>query len=88
MGGSIKGGIQQRREKCLLQVAEEQQMLNAFYVTPDHFDDDAAFQLVQEDVLLLQEHRGYAIKHDIYVDWALDYKVENDFSTEDSCSFA
>ena len=83
--GSIKGGIQQRREKCLLQVAEEQQMLNAFYVIPDHFDDDAAFQLVQEDVLLLQEHRGYAIKHDIYVDWALDYKVENDFSTEDSC---
>lgn len=83
--GTIEGGIQQKREQCLFQVVLEQQNKNVYYVTPEGFDYDAAFCLVKEDVLIRQPHWGYAVKHDMYVDWALEYIVDKDCASEMSC---
>lgn len=83
--GEIQGGIQKKRETCLLQIVKEQQISNNFFVTPDNIDYDAAYSLIQEDVLIEQPHRGYAVKHDIYVDWALEYIVEQDCNTDVAC---
>lgn len=78
--GTVKGGSQQKREMCLLTIVDEQQEKGSYYVTPAGLDYDAAYDLVQEEVLLEQPHKGYAVKHDIYVDWALDYIIERDFN--------
>ena len=83
--GSIQGGMQQKREKCLLQIVSEQQTQNTFFVNPSNIDYDVAYCLVQEDVLIEQPHRGYAVKHDLYVDWALEYIVEQECRTEANC---
>lgn len=83
--GTTRGGSQQKREECLLQIVAEQQMKNAFFVTPANMDHDAAFSLIQEDVLIEQPHRGYAVKHDLYVDWALEYIVEQECTTDSAC---
>ena len=83
--GTTRGGIQQKREECLLRIVYEQQAKNSFYVTPAQIDHDAAYSLVLEDVLIEHPHRGYAVKHDLYVDWALEYMVEQDCSTDAAC---
>lgn len=83
--GTTRGGSQQKREECLLQIVAEQQTKNDFFVTPAHIDHDAAFSLMQEDVLIEQPHRGYAVKHDLYVDWALEYIVEQECTTDSAC---
>ena len=77
--GTTKGGSQQKREKCLLSVVSEQQSKRAYYVLPVGVDHDMAYALVKEDVLIQHPHKGYAVKHDIYVDWSLDYILDNDF---------
>lgn len=84
--GQQRGGQQQKREECLLQVVEEQQSRTAYYVNPSGLDHDTAYTLVQEDVLIQHPHKGYAVKHDIYVDWALDYIVERDFNDDNRIS--
>lgn len=84
--GTTRGGAQQKREECLLQIVVEQQTKNAFFVTPTNVDHDAAYSLIQEDVLIEQPHRGYAVKHDLYVDWALEYIVEKDCNTNSACA--
>jgi len=84
--GTTRGGAQQKREECLLQIVVEQQTKNAFFVTPTNVDHDAAYSLIQEDVLIEQPHRGYAVKHDLYVDWALEYFVEKDCNTNSACA--
>ena len=83
--GTTRGGTQQKREECLLQIVLEQQIKSAFFVTPANVDHDAAYSLIQEDVLIEQPHRGYAVKHDLYVDWALEYIVEQECSTDVAC---
>lgn len=83
--GTIRGGVQQKREECLVQIVSEQQTQNAYYVTPANIDHDAAYSLIQEDVLIEQPHRGYAVKHDLYVDWALEYIVEKECCTDAAC---
>ena len=84
--GTTRGGTQQKREECLLQIVIEQQTKNTFFVTPTNVDHDAAYSLIQEDVLIEQPHRGYAVKHDLYVDWALEYIVEKDCNTNSACA--
>lgn len=84
--GQQRGGQQQKREECLLQVVEEQQSRTAYYVNPDGIDHDTAYTLVQEDVLVQHPHKGYAVKHDIYVDWALDYIIERDLGDDNNIS--
>lgn len=83
--GSVRGGEQQRREECLFQIVKEQQQKGAFAVSPVGIDHAAASKLVDEDVLAEHPHRGYSVKHDLYVDWALDFSVERDFDTQTSC---
>lgn len=83
--GRIRGGNQQKREECLIQIVEEQQQKRNYFVNPQGIDHDIAFALVQEDVLTLMPHKGYAVKHDLYVDWTLDYILERDFSSVDDC---
>lgn len=83
--GTIRGGIQQKRENCLLMVVMEQQEKGAYYVNPVGLDHDTAYILVQEDVLIEQPHKGYAVKHDIYVDWTLDYIIDRDCSDINNC---
>lgn len=83
--GTTRGGFQQKREECLLQIVSEQQIKNSFFVTPVSIDHDAAYCLIQEDVLIEQPHRGYAVKHDLYVDWALEYLVEQECCSDSAC---
>jgi len=83
--GDIRGGIQQKREECLMKVVKDQQSQSSYYVSPSDIDHDAAYALELDDVLIAQSHKGYAVKHDLYVDWALDYLVEQDCSTADAC---
>lgn len=83
--GTVRGGEQRKREECLLQIVKEQQARNAYFVNPAGLDYDAAYKLVLEDVLIEQVHKGYAVKHDLYVDWALEYLVEQDFGKEENC---
>ena len=83
--GAIRGGEQQRREECLFQIVKEQQQKGTFAVSPVGIDHAAASKLVDEDVLAEHPHRGYSVKHDLYVDWALDFSVERDFDTPVSC---
>lgn len=80
--GNIKGGVQQKREDCLLSIVRDQQTKRTYYVTPAGIDHDIAYALVKEDVLIHHPHKGYAAKHDIYVDWALDYILDNDIESE------
>lgn len=83
--GSVRGGCQQKRETCLLAIVKEQQKKGAYYVMPMGLDHDVAYTLVQEEVLMEMPHKGYAVKHDIYVDWALDYIIERDFMETHDC---
>ena len=83
--GDIRGAIQQKREECLMSVVKEQQVQNSYYVSPANIDHDAAYALEQDDVLITQSHKGYTVKHDLYVDWALDYLVEQDCNTAEAC---
>ena len=83
--GTIRGGIQQKREECLLQIVSDQQTKNTFFVYPSNIDHDVAYSMIQEDVLIEQPHRGYAVKHDLYVDWALAYIVEKECCTDYDC---
>lgn len=83
--GTTRGGSQYKREECLLKIVLEQQAKNAFFVSPANLDHDAAYSLIQEDVLIEQSHRGYAVKHDLYVDWVLEYIVEKECNTEEDC---
>lgn len=82
--GDVRGGIQQKREECLMKVVKEQQVQNSYYVSPVDIDHDAAYALKQDDVLIEQLHKGYAVKHDLYVDWTLDYLVEQDCRTAEA----
>ena len=83
--GRVRGGNQQKREDCLIQIVKAQLQQNTYYVNPQGIDHDMAYALVQEDVLTSLSHKGYAIKHDLYVDWTLDYILEQDLSTADKC---
>jgi tRNA A37 threonylcarbamoyladenosine biosynthesis protein TsaE len=77
--GTVKGGNQQKREDCLIDIVKEQQATNTYYVNPTSIDHDIAYELIAEDILIHVIHKGYAVKHDIYVDWALDYVIDYDF---------
>lgn len=83
--GLVRGGNQQKREECLIQIVEDQLKKGSYFVTPQGIDHDIAYVLVQEDVLTTLPHKGYAVKHDLYVDWTLDYILERDFSTDENC---
>ena len=83
--GRIRGGNQQKREECLIQIVEEQLKKGSYFVIPQGIDHDIAYTLVQEDVLTTLPHKGYAVKHDLYIDWTLDYILERDFSTDENC---
>ena len=54
-------------------------------MNPIGVDYETAYKLISEDVLIEQAHKGYAVKHDLYVDWALEYIVEQDFGKEENC---
>lgn len=83
--GPVRGGEQQRREECLLQIVKEQQHKGAYVVNPAGLDYEAAAKLVDEDILSEHPHRGYSVKHDLYVEWALDFSIEREFDTPASC---
>lgn len=83
--GRVRGGAQQKREECLIQIVQTQLQQKTYFVRPLGIDHDAAYALVQEDILTTLSHKGYAIKHDLYVDWTLDYILEQDLSTPDKC---
>ncbi len=83
--GLQRGGIQQSREECLLQIVESQQQQKAYFVTPKGINHDVAYSLVQEDVLVTAPHKGYAVKHDLYVEWSLDYFLEQETDSDEKC---
>ena len=83
--GLVRGGIQLMREECLLQIVEFQQQQQTYFVNPKGINHEVAYILVQEDVLVMAPHKGYAVKHDLYVDWSLDYLLEREIDTEEKC---
>lgn len=75
--GNVRGGVQQKREDCLVDLARQLQMYPKYYVGySDIKDKDAAYLLMEEDVLTEVIHKGYTFKHDLYSDWALEYVME------------
>ncbi|MBO4818313.1 MAG: ATP-binding protein [Bacteroidales bacterium] len=83
--GTTFGPAQQKREECLIRIVREQQAKRAYLVSIPDLDHEAAFALEIEDVITNYGHKGYAIKHDIYIDWTLDYVIERDFDTPAHC---
>lgn len=81
--GTTYGPAQQKREECLIRIVREQQVKRTYCVSIPDLDHEAAFALEMEDVITNYGHKGYAIKHDIYIDWALDYVIERDFDTQE-----
>lgn len=80
--GDVVGPEQQKREECLLKIVRELQEKGTYQVVMPDIDHSAAYSLETEDVLINYGYRGYAIKHDIYTDWALEYIIERDFDTD------
>ncbi len=83
--GTTLGATQQKREECLLRIVSEQQAKRSYLIAIPDLDHDAAFALEAEDIIINYGHKGYAIKHDIYIDWALDYIIERNFDTLEHC---
>lgn len=79
-GGTV-GPEQQKREECLFKIVRALQEKGTYLVALPDIDHSAAFALENEDILINYGYRGYAIKHDIYTDWALEYIIERDFDT-------
>ena len=79
--GTTKGGAQVNRAECLISIASKLQESSLYYVSYSEINNqDAAYSLVEQDVLAEVMHKGYAIKHDIYSDWALEYYVDQKMS--------
>lgn len=83
--GTTLGAAQQKREECLIRIVREQQAKRTYLISIPDLDFDSAFALEKEDIITNYGHKGYAIKHDIYMDWALDYIVERVFDTPEHC---
>lgn len=83
--GTTPGAAQQKREECLIRIVREQQAKRTYLITIPDLDHDAAYALEKEDVITNYGYRGYAIKHDIYTDWTLDYIIARDFDTQEHC---
>ena len=79
--GITAGPDQQKREECLLEIVRAQQEQGTYQIILPDIDHTSAYALVAEDILINYGYRGYAIKHDIYTDWALEYIIERDFDT-------
>ncbi len=82
--GTLRGAEQIKREECLKSIVREQQEIGAFIANPKGLDYEMAFKLVEEDILVEHLHKGFSIKHDLYVDWAMDYTIISDFETQTS----
>lgn len=83
--GATCGPAQQKREECMIRIIREQQEKRAYLVAIPDLDHEAAFALETEDVITNYGYKGYAVKHDIYTDWTLDYIIERDFDTREHC---
>ena len=79
--GTVRGAEQTKREECLLRLVKEQQEKGLYVANPDGFDWDMAYKLVEEDILVEHIHKGFSVKHDIYIDWALDYMVDRELDS-------
>lgn len=78
--GLTHGAISQYREDCLLSLVKYQVENISYFIPKQGVDHDAAYALVQDDVLVDADRYGYAIKHDIYTEWALDYAIDIEFN--------
>lgn len=83
--GVAAGPDQQKREECLLKIVRAQQENGVYQVSLPDLDHSAAFALETEEILVNNGYRGYSLKHDIYIDWALDYIIERDFDSSEHC---
>lgn len=81
--GSVRGGVQQKREECLIGIAKQLQLSPHYYVGYFYVKDkEAASLLMEQDVLTEVIHKGYTFKHDLYLDWALEYVMEQIITDE------
>jgi hypothetical protein len=71
-----------KHENCLLDIAKKS--LDSYIVPSTDIDVESAVYLEKEEILKEYPHRGFYIRHDIYVDWSLDYIIDNDF-TDKQC---
>lgn len=78
--GNVKGALAQYREECLLALVKYQVVNGTYYIPKQGINHEAAYALIQDDVLVDFDRCGYAIKHDIYVEWALDYLIDISFN--------
>ena len=81
--GLAIGPEQQKREECLLKIVRAQQVQGTYHIIMPDIEHTAAYALETEDILINDGYKGYAIKHDIYTDWALEYIIERDFDTNE-----
>lgn len=77
--GLTRGAISQYREDCLLSLVKYQVENISYYIPKQGVNHDAAYALVVDDVLVDGDKYGYAIKHDIYIEFALDYLIDIEF---------
>lgn len=61
---------QEKREQCLLSMAETLLETGNYIIPKDVLDYDAVSKLIQEGIVSVDGIYGYYIAHDIYADWA------------------
>lgn len=71
-----------KRERCLHSIVENIQNTNTYIINYEDTDIESATQLVDAGVLGEYPHRGFFIKHDIYIDWTLTYIIEKKFENK------
>lgn len=67
---------QEKRERCLLEMAKRKLQTESFYIKKDGIDAEAVETLIIDDIVCQDDRNGYYFAHDIYQEWALDYQVE------------
>ena len=61
---------QEKREECMLEIANRQLQTGKFIVEKSELDLDVVCKLMQDDIVISDGYNGYYVAHDIYQDWA------------------
>lgn len=61
---------QEKREECILEIANRQLKTGRFIVEKSELDLDVVCKLMQDDIVMSDGYNGYYVAHDIYQDWA------------------
>lgn len=74
-----KAGLPDSREQTVLEIADRMLRTNLPYSDKNNLDYDTIATLVEDNVIVSNKYLGYYFAHDIYYDWALDIRLEQEW---------